>query len=204
MHVRRVVDLQDGLPAETLRAGAEIRFGSGHAAMTAIPQRIERAVAMLDVQPRSRLLEIGCGVGLAISCLCERERSATIVAIDRSSTMIDRARANNRDATISGRVVLQQASLAEATLPRAAFDIIFAVNVNIFWRDGAREIAIVRNLLAPKGSFWTFYEPPAATKTRSIAEAVRSALGRGGFAVDRIVDDPKGRKPFLAIAAKIG
>lgn len=172
--------------------------------MTAVPERIERAVAMLDVQPHSRVLEIGCGVGLAIACLCERAPSAMIVAIDRSRAMIDRARANNRAATIAGRVALQQAALAEARLPRAAFDMIFAINVNIFWRGGAREIDSVKALLAPKGSFWTFYEPPAAAKTRSIAKAVRSALERGGFTVERVVDDPESRKPFVAIAARIG
>jgi len=172
--------------------------------MTAIPDRIERAVAMLDVQPHSRILEIGCGAGLAIACLCERAPSATIAAIDRSPAMIDRARANNREATIAGRVALQQGALAGARLPRAAFDIIFAINVNIFWRGGAREIEAVKALLAPKGSFWTFYEPPVAAKTRSIAKNVRSALARGGFAVERVVDDPESRKPFVAIAAKIG
>jgi ubiquinone/menaquinone biosynthesis C-methylase UbiE len=38
-----------------------------------------------------RLLEIGCGQGLAVSLLCESASIGSITAIDRSKPMIDQA-----------------------------------------------------------------------------------------------------------------
>jgi len=98
-------------------------------------ERLVWAVETLDVRPTDRLLEIGCGHGIAVSLVCEKLRGGSITAIDRSATMITVARGRNADHVAAGVASFQAAALHEARLPGGYFDTIFAVNVGVFWRQ---------------------------------------------------------------------
>jgi Methyltransferase domain len=58
--------------------------------------RIAWAVEILDVGPDDRILEVGCGHGVAVSLVCEHLDRGRITAVDRSPKMIEMARTRNR------------------------------------------------------------------------------------------------------------
>src|SRR5215211_8225061 len=96
-------------------------------------ERFVWAVDTLEVRPADRLLEVGCGHGVAVSLVCERLTSGRITAIDRSSKMIEMAARRNREHIAGGRAVLKTAALETADFEDERFDKIFAFNVAPFW-----------------------------------------------------------------------
>jgi trans-aconitate methyltransferase len=54
-------------------------------------------VDALAVEPDDRLLEIGCGHGVAVTLACQKLDRGSITAIDRSPTMIEMASKRNAD-----------------------------------------------------------------------------------------------------------
>ncbi|MFL5971680.1 MAG: class I SAM-dependent methyltransferase [Gaiellaceae bacterium] len=70
----------------------------------------------LALHPADRVLEIGCGHGVAVSLVCERLTSGRITAIDRSKKMIEMAARRNREHVAGGRAVLKTAALVNQVL----------------------------------------------------------------------------------------
>jgi ubiquinone/menaquinone biosynthesis C-methylase UbiE len=154
-----------------------------------IPERLAWAVEMLDVRPAERLLEVGCGTGVAAALVCERLDGGSITAIDRSATMIEAAMEKNRAHVESGRAVFRRAELRDADFGEGAFDRAFASNVNVFWRKPAREIEIVRRVLAPGGTLHLFYQPPSAGMIGRMEEDLSRVLRDHGCAIREIRRD---------------
>ena len=143
--------------------------------------RIAWALDALAPQPSDRLLEIGCGQGVAVAAVCEGLTSGTILAIDRSATMIAAARRRNQSHERDGKVTFAAMALADMAFGSQRFDKVFAINVNLFWRDAARELAIVRSILAPHGHLHLVFEPPTAAQVDRIAKETVARLEAGGF-----------------------
>ena len=145
--------------------------------MPPVPTRISWAVDVLDLRPTDRVLEIGCGPGVAASLVCARITQGSMTAIDRSPTAIARTRARNTDHLPSGRLTLQQATLAEFRSDQP-FDKALALNVNVFWTTPAEaECRTLRAVLAPDGVVQLVYDGPGDS-----AERVAATLRGQGFA----------------------
>jgi ubiquinone/menaquinone biosynthesis C-methylase UbiE len=150
-----------------------------------VPERLTWAVDQLDLAPGDRVLEIGCGRGVAVALACARLTTGVITAVDRSSTAIEAARRRNRDDVTAGRVVLHTVALEAAGFPDDSFDKIFAINVNLFWvRHPDRELAALRRWLAPGGALHLCWEPPDAGRAGQLAGKVASAVASQGFTAE--------------------
>ena len=130
-------------------------------------ERLRAAVDLLGVPPSDRVLEVGCGHGVAVSLVCERLEDGHITAIDRSPKMIEAATRRNGEHRRSGRAALEAVTLEKADFGGQRFDKVFAVNVAAFWKQPAGTLPRVRELLAPGGTLTsTGSRPAGAPPTR--------------------------------------
>jgi cyclopropane fatty-acyl-phospholipid synthase-like methyltransferase len=166
--------------------------------------RLAWAVDVLEVEPGDRLLEVGCGHGVAVSLVCERLSGGRIVAIDRSAKMIAAATKRNREQVASGRAVLETTTLADAPLDPQRFDKIFAVHVALFWRQPGAALATIRTLLAPGGGLYLFNQDPGWSdgSARAFGRRLSTVLSEHGFAVDDVRTARLSPAPVVGVIAR--
>ena len=123
-------------------------------------ERLQRVVDRLDIQPGDRVLEIGCGHGVAATMVCERLETGRLTAIDRSGKMIAAAARRNAAHVEAGRAEFLVATLEDADLGERRFDKIFAVRVRLFHREPARARELAERWLAPGGTVLGVFDEP--------------------------------------------
>ena len=113
-------------------------------------ERLRAVVDALGLRPGDRVLEIGCGHGVAATYAIEA--GARYLGVDRSPKMIAAASRRNPG---GGFLV---ADLESLDLGDRRFDLIFAVRVRAFHRDPHQ----LDHLLAPGGRAESFMDDPGA------------------------------------------
>lgn len=150
-----------------------------------VPARLSWAVERLALHGNERVLEIGCGPGVAVSLVADRLTGGRITGIDRSATAIGRAADRNAAHVAAGRVVLAQLDLTALEPTGPAFDTVFAVNVNLFWvRRPDAELHTLARRLRPGGALHLVFEPPAEEQLGRARDAVSAAFERCGFSAE--------------------
>ena len=172
---------------------------------TRIPDRLAWAVELLSLAGDERVLEVGCGTGVAMEMACARLRGGQVTGIDRSAAAVAAAERRLAGEIAAGRARVVRAALADApdTLAGETFARVLAVNVNVFWLDPALELTAVRRLLAPGGSLLLVYEPPSGAQVPRIAEACRRHLAAHGFRVDAVREETRGGAALLAVEVSV-
>ena len=141
---------------------------------------------MLAPGPEDRVLEIGCGGGIAIELLCERIMKGSVTAIDRSPVMVRRARDRNHARIATGMVRVEQVALEGASFDDASFDRILAINVNGFWTGPETSLALVARMLAHGGMLCLVFQPPTASTLGTLARGLADVIPEHGFDVPTV------------------
>jgi ubiquinone/menaquinone biosynthesis C-methylase UbiE len=123
-------------------------------------ERLRSVVDQMNIRPDDRVLEIGCGHGVAATLVCERLEEGHLTAIDRSAKMIQAATWRNAAYIEAGRAEFLITTLEDLDLGDRRFDKIFAVRVGLFHRESKRARGIVERWLAPGGAVFVFFDPP--------------------------------------------
>lgn len=150
--------------------------------------------ATARIEPSSRVLDLGCGIGgparyLASTFGCK------VMGVDLSPGFIDAAKYLTVRCGLSGRVNFQVGDALELPFEDASFDAVFLQHVAMNIRDRACLYAEVRRVLAPGGRFATYdvvlrdgdvvYPTPWARDASTsflLSEAdTRKALEQAGF-----------------------
>ena len=111
--------------------------------------------AMLPELAGRRVADLGCGFGWA-SRFMREQGAASVLGIDLSQNMIDRARADTNDPAIDYRI----ADLDKLDLPAAAFDLVYSALTFHYVRDFARLAGTMHAALAPGGDLVFTIEHP--------------------------------------------
>lgn len=121
-----------------------------------ISARISAFVEALPLSPGLRILEIGCGTGVAARAVANRIGDGFVLAIDRSEKAIRLASTGSADEMAAGRLDFRHVAIEDFALNSgdALFDIAFAMRVGAL--DGrhpeAGRVALTRIKAALKPS----------------------------------------------------
>jgi ubiquinone/menaquinone biosynthesis C-methylase UbiE len=126
-----------------------------------VSERLRSVVEQLDIRPDDRVLEIGCGHGVAATLVCERLEEGRLTTVDRSAKMIQAATRRNAAYIEAGRAEFLVATLEDLDVRDRRFDKIFAVRVGLFHRDPERARSIVERWLASGEAVFVFFDPPS-------------------------------------------
>jgi ubiquinone/menaquinone biosynthesis C-methylase UbiE len=108
-------------------------------------------VELLDVQPDDRVLDVGCGPGIAVAGAAARARRGFVAGADASGIMVRQARRRNRSAIREGRVEVRRADAARLPFADGVFTKAGSVNSLQFWPSPEGGLRELHRVLAPGG-----------------------------------------------------
>ncbi len=129
-------------------------------------ERLRSVVEQLDIRSDDRVLEIGCGHGVAATLVCERLEEGRLTAIDRSPKMIEAAARRNQAYIEAATAEFLVGALEELDFGDRRFDKVFAVRVGLFHREPDRARGLAERWLAPGGRVYTFFDVPSGREPR--------------------------------------
>ncbi len=181
MSIRSTVERQFGRPHGLLgkMAGAVMAFRPSNRV------RNRWAVDLLNIQPKDKVLEIGCGPGVALASIVPQLHNGHVEAIDHSATMLAQTEARHADAISDGVMKLHLGGFERLPHLSRSFDKVLSVNVIQFLDDHAAAFSAILAALAPGGLAATAYQPRHAGATSAdalqMAEAMEVQLADVGF-----------------------
>lgn len=165
-------------------------------------------VQLLECRPDDRVLEIGCGPGVALEACLMAVPSGRVVGFDHSEAMIAQAGRRQRPALRDGRLELRVGGLELLFGLEQTFDRVFSVNVVQFLPDLDEALTRIFAATMPGGRAATTYMPRSRNPTRDdalrMADRVVRAKEGAGFTDIRIGELPLGIVPAVCVLARRG
>lgn len=149
-------------------------------------------VDLLDVRGEDRLLDVGCGPGVAVQVLADRARH--VAGIDPSEVMLRQAMRRNSAVISRGRVELHQASADRMPFEAASFDKVLASNSMHLWPDASAGLRELSRVLRPAGQLALAFTTYSGQPRQGVPERIASA----GFSDCRVIETDEA---FCVLAA---
>ena len=112
---------------------------------------VEPTLALMNLQPADRVLDVGCGSGWLVRRLAARVPNGSVMGIDVSDEMVRRAQAGS---TSVPDIQFQLGTAEEIPAPNGSFTKVLSVESAYYWHDPARGMGEIFRVLAPGGSAW--------------------------------------------------
>jgi ubiquinone/menaquinone biosynthesis C-methylase UbiE len=110
---------------------------------------------MIGVSPGAKVTELGCGGGFLAVCLAHSEPGVSVLALDPSPVMIERAGERKQKADLSDQQLFLLCAGAEQWQPEpCSQDVVVAAFSVHHWRHPEQVMATIANALKPGGKFW--------------------------------------------------
>lgn len=98
----------------------------------------ERALELLELEPNSRVLEVGFGHGRTLAGALELAPNGLVAGINISADVVEAFRIRQRRSNDRVVIEVKQASSDQIPYPHARFDRVYAVLTLYFWNNPAR------------------------------------------------------------------
>lgn len=121
--------------------------------------RNKQTVELMNLRPTHRVLEIGCGPGLALVHCARTLTHGQVVGLDHSPVMIAQARERLVGLGLAERVSFVSGGYDDLAGIQPGFDRIFSLNVIQFISDNADFYSKAFEALKAGGSCFTTYQP---------------------------------------------
>jgi ubiquinone/menaquinone biosynthesis C-methylase UbiE len=171
-----------------------------------------KVVDLLEIKDQDKILEIGCGAGLAIKILMEKKSRCRIWGLDFSGLMIRKAVKNNRLAVKNKQVEFMLGDFCKTEFPGRIFTKIFGINVIYFWDDLNLAFAKLNKILSPAGRLIIYMSGPERLNKVPFAtdgifnkyslQIVLEKIRQNGFAKVSYIEDTKLNLPIYFICAE--
>ena len=125
-------------------------------------------ISLLNIQPNSRILEIGFGPGVSTQMASEKASKGYVAGIDHSKTMVQTASQRNEAAIQSRRMELKQGDVSSLPYPAESFDIAFSLHSIYFWPKPLDCLKEIRRVLKPGGLLAITIQPKDKWANRRI------------------------------------
>ncbi len=149
-----------------------------------------RTLALVDIQPDDRVLEIGFGPGIAIERAAELAKCGKVTGLDHSELMLRQASRRNATAIAAGGVDLRLGTAEKLPEFSERFDKVIAINAYMFWKDPQAVLHGLRNRMKPGGvialTFQSRRRGATNEDTQHGVEGIAASLQRVGFESVRI------------------
>lgn len=163
-------------------------------------ERNRRTVDLLDIRPGERVLEIGCGPGVALQMILKTFPDVSCAGLDHSALMIEMACKRNRGDVRTGRLHLVLGGLEKLGYAGSGFHKAMMVNVSQFLAQRVAAFRSLRDAMVSGGRIAVTYQPRNFGATdadgRNEANKIAADLGDAGFTGLRIEAIPQ--KPVAA------
>lgn len=135
-----------------------------------------QTVKLMELEATSRVLEVGCGPGLALTRCAQIATEGEVVGLDHSPVMIRQARQRVERSGSLRRVTLIQGGIERLRDWPARFDRVFSLNVIQFIDDKSSFVADAMSCLSPGGGLFTTYQPRLANDDRRALDTMVAEL----------------------------
>ncbi|HWI03367.1 MAG TPA: methyltransferase domain-containing protein [Acidimicrobiales bacterium] len=158
-------------------------------------------IDVLEVGAGDRVLDVGCGPGLAVAY--GATSAGWTVGVDASPTMVRHAGRRNRAAIRGGRVEIHRADATRLPFPDATFTKVGSLNSLQFWADPDHGLAELHRVLAPGGRVAVVLmarsDEPAGTPAPAWLEETLGSMQDAGFAGMQVASRSFGGVPHRAL-----
>lgn len=126
----------------------------------------DRLVELCGITSASKVLEIGCGVGIT-SCYLAKKAGCALTSIDLNEQMIAWSKKRAEQEGLADRITFRPADAQELPFEDATFDAVISESVTAFTKDKPRAISEYKRVLKPRGyvglteASWVKSPPPA-------------------------------------------
>ena len=161
-------------------------------------------VSLLNIQPHSRILEIGFGPGISTQIASEKAPKGSVAGIDHSKTMVQAASQRNAAAIRAGLMELKQGEVASLPYSDQSFDIVFSLHSIYFWPKPVECLKEIKRVLKPEGLLGITIQPKdkwrpnvdSSIMTLYFGSEVASLFAEAGYRNIRVETAPQEDKEF--------